>query len=123
MLDAVVGISQSQLLPSPDSQQRQGGSRRGGWARVAVFHLLVKDFSLRKALEEEEEGRKLYVKPISVACQELQPIQAPELCERGSCLPRAAPLRKKGLPCLGHKAGLDQGLSVSCCCPACLLLH
>lgn len=60
MLGAVVGISQLQLLPSLDFQQWQGGSQQDGWCKAAVFHPLVKDFSLLKALKEEE-GRKLCV--------------------------------------------------------------
>lgn len=35
--------------------------------------------------------------------------------------PPAAPLQMRGIPRLGHKAGLDRVLSVSCCRPACLL--
>lgn len=89
MSGAVVGISQLQLLPSLDSQQKQGGFQQGDCVSP-----LVKDFSLLKA---EEEGRKLCVKPISAACQELQPIQAPELGGgQGQLPPPSSPSSKEG---------------------------
>lgn len=61
-----------------------------------MFHPPVKDFSLLKALGEEE-GRNLCVKPISVACRELQPARAPELWEGGQLPPPPPqPLSKCG---------------------------
>lgn len=117
MLGAVVGISLSQLLPSLDSQQRQGGPWQDGWARS-----LVKDFSLLKALKEEG-GRKLSVKPISVGQAAALDMQASVPCEGGQLTPQPCswqpPSKRRGF----HDAGLDQDLSVSCCCPACHLLR
>jgi len=66
------------------------------------------------------EGGKEAVCEIHFCCTT---IQAQEPWEGRQLLTLAALLQKNGLPCLGHEAGLDQVLSVSCCCPVCLLLH